>query len=549
MTANERVLWLIVAVLTASHLASLFFAPIDGHDAGLHLAWLQGYSQVANWSDWLPRWIPTALRGLGAPIFDHYPPLTYLIGSIIYGVTGLASATGLFRAVALAAYALSMVAMYWYGRSEFRLDARLASLVALLYAFNPYRFHTLFTRSALPEDLAFVWIPIICLSASKILKRESFSWPLLLGLSLGLLVLTNVPIAIVTSIALVVYALHSIRDRTVILSFSVAAVLALGVSAAFVLPALATNSQFNALGLLHPGEHSPLLEALTSGYIQNRIQLPIVFLFTGLAFLQAWRSRSRPPAALSVLAIFLVLELPFLFRIVSALIPPLALIQFPWRANPVIFALLIPIFVQMITLDRSTRMSLTVLGVSALVVVGVCIATLGGFRVGVHSSEDDIRPEYSPQHSSVSPERILERMTAEADGLSTYSRARAGMIRIQTPSAKEQQLTRLDSGSNELRMKLYYWPALTAVINGKAVAMTPDSLGLATITLPAGRATARISVAHSNLERWSEVISLFSAGLSIIAISGIAMLRSAKDKKRGTNQQSQQRPIESHAEA
>jgi hypothetical protein len=49
--AVKRSSWLIglailTAILAAGHTLTLLMAPIDGHDAGVHLTWLSGYTQV-----------------------------------------------------------------------------------------------------------------------------------------------------------------------------------------------------------------------------------------------------------------------------------------------------------------------------------------------------------------------------------------------------------------------------------------------------------------------------------------------------------------------
>jgi hypothetical protein len=549
ISAKERVLWLLVAVLASAHLASLLFGPIDGHDAGLHLSWLYGFSRAADWSDWLPRWIPTALRGLGAPILDHYPPLAYMTGSCLYHATSVSTASGLFRLVGLAGYVLSILSMYWYSRSESRFDARLAVLVSLLYAFNPYRFHTLITRSALSEHFAFIWIPIVLLAASRMRTRNSLTWTAVLGLSLGLLFLTNVPIALVTSIALVIYALYAMRDWRTVVSFGVAAVLAVGAGAAFLLPALATNSQFNEAGLLHVGEHSPLLEALTSGYIQNRVQLPLLFIFTAVIFFQVWRRRISSPVAMIVLGMCLVLEVPFLFQLLSAVIPPLGLIQFPWRANPVVFALLIPAFVSMMMRHRSARASMVFFVSCTMLVAAVSITTLAGLRVGVHGSEDEIRPEYYPRHSTLTAERASQLMIGAADEQSPAARARAGLITISREASQRQLLTRNDTGSSDLSMKLFYWPGLSVTVDGVPAAVRPDSLGLATISLPSGHSTATITAMPSPIEQFANALSLCSIGFSVLAIGAGAWARSAKRKQHEGKENAGERAVAAQLEA
>jgi hypothetical protein len=140
-------------------------------------------------------------------------------------------------------------------------------------------------------------------------------------------------------------------------------------------------------------------------------------------------------------------------------------------------------------------------------------------------------------------------MIGAADEQSPAARARAGLITISREASQRQLLTRNDTGSSDLSMKLFYWPGLSVTVDGVPAAVRPDSLGLATISLPSGHSTATITAMPSPIEQFANALSLCSIGFSVLAIGAGAWARSAKRKKHEGNENAGERAVAAQLEA
>src|SRR5437870_7276042 len=60
-----------------------FVYPIVGHDAPVHLNWLEQFPRLFREGNLYPRWMPDSFWGFGSPAFYFYPPLAYWLASLI----------------------------------------------------------------------------------------------------------------------------------------------------------------------------------------------------------------------------------------------------------------------------------------------------------------------------------------------------------------------------------------------------------------------------------------------------------------------------------
>src|SRR5207237_955706 len=97
------------------------------------------------------------------------------------------------------------------------LDAKptLAWLGAILYAFAPYHFEVLYTRSGLSEHLAFVWVPFVFAGLFQVLRsgRDRGAGFGLLSMAWGLLLFSHVPTAVTIGLGMISVCLFYILKR------------------------------------------------------------------------------------------------------------------------------------------------------------------------------------------------------------------------------------------------------------------------------------------------------------------------------------------------
>ncbi len=170
--------------------------PSCGHDFGFHMqSWMDAGDQMRHGNP-LPRWTFSPAFNAGEPRFVFYPPLSWLLGSVLL----LALPSGVVPAV-YTWLALTGAAWAMY-REACRLSSAPAALAAAaVYAANPYLLFTALERTAYAELLAAAWMPLLLGAALAPAPRV-----LALAVPLALLWLTNAPAAVMGTYALVLVA-------------------------------------------------------------------------------------------------------------------------------------------------------------------------------------------------------------------------------------------------------------------------------------------------------------------------------------------------------
>lgn len=192
------------------------------------------------------RWLADEGFGYGFPVFNFYAPLSYYATLALHW-TGLGLVTSLEWALGLG-IVLAAFTMYLFARELFGPWG--AGLSAVAYTWTPYHIADSWTRGALAEQWAFVYIPLLLLALLKIVRLASeadrrAAWgPTLWGsLALAGLVLTHNLTVLLVAPVLIAWALFLLvvgasRQRLRCLGhFTAMALLGLMLSAAFWLPA------------------------------------------------------------------------------------------------------------------------------------------------------------------------------------------------------------------------------------------------------------------------------------------------------------------------
>ena len=199
--------------------------PSCGHDFDFHLqSWLaasanwhgglEGRKSLASWVTRLyPAWVPAANYGAGEPRFVFYPPLSWMLGSLIGSVLPWPWVPQVFTALALAGCGASftLLARQWVG-------PLIAAGASCVYLAGPYLLFVAYERTAYGELLGAVAMPLVLrYSLSNGLDRELRKQPrsqprnrppmLPLSLTIAFLWLANAPAAVMGCYLLVVCAL------------------------------------------------------------------------------------------------------------------------------------------------------------------------------------------------------------------------------------------------------------------------------------------------------------------------------------------------------
>jgi len=220
---------------------------LKAHDAAHSVFFLTEFHQGIQDGYLYPRWGPDHCLGYGYPTFIFYAPLPYYVAEVFH-LLG-AGPTAAIKITYALAFILSGLTMYAFGK---RLWGPVAGLLsAVVYTYVPYRLVDIYVRCAFYEFCTFVFFPLILLLFLELVETGQLRYLALAGLAYAGLILTHIVTAFLFTPLLMAYVLWlvlrkagpSLRQWLRLSSLSLAAaVLALGLSAVFLLPVTVERS-------------------------------------------------------------------------------------------------------------------------------------------------------------------------------------------------------------------------------------------------------------------------------------------------------------------
>lgn len=221
-----------ILVLACLLMVPALLRPPMIHDSfWIDWVWADQFTDQLRQGNPYPRWLPQSHGGLGSPAFYYYPPLAfYLTG--LFGLAGLSTYSSIVAAFFIGLLASGFLMHRWLVET----GARSPLLGALLFMALPYHMLDFYGRGALAEFVAIAFVPLVALGV----KRAIAGRPLLLAIGYAALILTHLPLALLTSLFLVVpYACWLCRKTPwSLLRLAVPLAVGLAVSAFYLLPAL-----------------------------------------------------------------------------------------------------------------------------------------------------------------------------------------------------------------------------------------------------------------------------------------------------------------------
>ena len=166
-------------ILLLPALKLMLMSPIyPSHDGLIHAERIRQFHLAIIDGQIPPRLAPTYAEGIGFPMFVVNYQLPYYLAEILMLVFGnpFVALKGVLSASYLASAVFAFLLFRNYG-------SHLASFVgALIFSYLPYRFANIYTRAALGESMALMFIPLVLFSLHQI-SKQSRSGVVLLAIS------------------------------------------------------------------------------------------------------------------------------------------------------------------------------------------------------------------------------------------------------------------------------------------------------------------------------------------------------------------------------
>lgn len=323
--------------------------PDLGHDSISHVSWQKSFSTQLWHGELYPRWLSDQNKGLGSPTYYFYPPVPSYAASL-FSFTMKLDPSGWLQAGYGCALAIALSAFTAYFWLRYLAEPRAALFGATIYLIAPYHLAVdLYTRGAVAELWAFVWLPLILLLTERLLRKQRWAFSCL-AVIYAVLVMTHLPTVVCFSPVILAYAFFFSspgKGGKNVLTTMGSLALGTGLSAIYLLPAMLDKSK------VHIGSWVVDFYDYRKYWIFHKVTWPpdlevrILFLnLSTLAFIAGlfWlvrRDETRPfqrqiatfYLAIALLAFFFMSQLSApLWR----LVPFLKFVVFPWRFSTLI---------------------------------------------------------------------------------------------------------------------------------------------------------------------------------------------------------------------
>jgi hypothetical protein len=545
-TSHPKLMWVplvsIALVALAVEIPFFFRGTPSGHDFEFHLySWLEVLSQ---WKAGIvfPRWAALANFAYGEPTFVFYPPASWTLGAFLSAIFPWVVAPSLYIWLALvgAGTSMFMLARQW-------LDRRDATFAAVLYAVNPYHLVIVYWRSAFAELLASSLLPLLLLlvlrageKAGKASRESRATW-LWLAVVLASAWLVNAPAAVMIhySLALlvVVVALER-RSARVLLIGGSAVVLGAALVAFYLLPAAYEQKWVNIGEAVSAGYRpsdnfffahtdDPAHDAFNR--VISWIAIGEIVATAGAAWAArrlSWQNRTLWYGLVAWAVACAVLMVSISNPVWEAL-PELRFMQFPWRW---MLCLGVP-FTLLVTVGVRRWFGRIAIYLALICVVGF---VWRHYQPPWWDTAADLREMQGNITAGVGYEGVDEYVPAGADASSidnnaprvTVNGPARAVIRVFRWSPEEKSFTADMPDRDELRLRLFNYPAWKVEVNGQTVRTgAEEETGQMLVPVDAGMNRVEIRFVQTWDRRLGASISV-CALILLIGMAGYEIRRS-----------------------
>ncbi len=520
--SNGKLPGILVAMAAGiSMLLSALNYPVIGHDAYVHLNWLEQFPNLFLHGVWYPRWLPDSFGGFGAPTFYFYAPLVYWVGAFLYSI-GIHSPSYLYNFLALIFEIASFVSTYLVLR-QIASSSRMALVGAAIYSFLAYRFCDVFIRDALTEHAALAFLPLVFISSRdrvRSIATYAVGWA-------GLL-LTNLPIAYLGIFSILVFNIAE-RSYKRLAMHGLAFVIAIGASAVYLFPAFALRGFVHQRHLFDLDLHTSLFGFALLDLFQGHfdwLRISSIATAMGGVLILFWKSEWTRDGWKWVAVLALFFQLPFISAPLWHLIPGMPFVQFSWRWNGVLLLAIAVLFVRW-GKERGSIQACVVIGLALVTILSELTIARNLFvpaSPAVTWFHTDA-PEYAPKWASNDPGEVIGialRRASDPAAVLLGLTMPGDTVALQSRTATEWRFASKLSRPTSVRFHLFYWPFWKARTDSAQIVLEADPNGFLQAVLPAGQSEIHLELQPSPAEQAGRAVSIIGAGVLTILLAAAA---------------------------
>jgi len=418
---------------------------------------------------------------------------------------------------------VSGLGMYFWARSF--LPPQSASWAGIFYALAPYHVNQLYQAAMLAEWAGSAVLPFVFGFVDRVCRRGKPRDIAGLALTYGLLLFTHLPLAVIGSIALLVYALIRIEGPgkfLKLIKLACGTLLGLSVSAIYWVT-MFSEMAWISTSKADPGSANDVgYNFVLSSFSPDNLSVwwmniltlmtlllcapAILFLFRVTA---SSRRKVRPVIMLSAFALFMALPLSWpIWRVLR----PLQEVQFPWRwlavfsmGASLVAAAAVPwVMDAAIKLDRGKRM---------LVLGAMVISVAFTFSHSMKEAQYFSRTRFESMVTDVRGTASLSYWLPiwahpNPRPMSSQVEVAGREVTVANWQAEQRRFSVTAGPATEARVKTFYYPHWTARNENGILPTRPDIDGALLISLPANATTVELSFSEPARTKFSTTGSL-----------------------------------------
>jgi hypothetical protein len=532
--------WPLLVLLAATFLVVLpiiMYGSPTGADLPNHYRFAFTYYEALRTGDLYPGWLHLSNFGYGDPSVRFYPPALYYLMACVHALTGdwFAETLPTFAILTFA----GVCGAYFWARSF--VEARYAVWAGVFYAFAPYRLNESLEYFLLAEYAGGAALLFAFGFVERITRQRRWSDVAGLGAAYAMLILTHLPLTVMGSLMLGLYALLRIERGKVFATLSrlgAGVLIGLAASSRYWVMMIAELSWIRAGRVAPSGWYDYRNNFLFTAFDYNAgiwwtnyIALATLAMFVP-ALVLLWRRKGRAGLALGTLAILSFIMTTSLSRPLWSVIPKLKDVQFPWRwlavtsaVAAVMMAVALPVWA-----EKLRGPGANVWRKSAILACG--LVTLSFFFVATHFMEKGYyynRQQFNEEignlvelrsHKDWWPvwltgEQLPRLMAAEVE-------AEGRQVSVGEWKAGRGVFQVSDGEVTEARVHTLYYPHWKASARGVELRTRPSEDGVLLVSLP--KDAARVEVEFREPLRVGVAAWVTALGWTLIAASFILSL-------------------------